>query len=101
MTHEPAPPHAPTPEPALAPEAGLSLTTEHVFVTGGTGFVGQAIIERLLISHPGTRITVLVRGKGSNGPRRSASPGSSASPSSRGGASSSATRPRVPSSRAA
>lgn len=41
------------------------LTIEHVFLTGGTGFVGQAILERLLSSHPGTRITVLVRGKGS------------------------------------
>ncbi len=42
-----------------------SLTNEHVFLTGGTGFVGQAILERLLSSHPDTRITVLVRGKGS------------------------------------
>ena len=42
-----------------------TLTNEHVFLTGGTGFVGQAILERLLSSHPGTRITVLVRGKGS------------------------------------
>ncbi|MFZ2963532.1 MAG: SDR family oxidoreductase [Rhodoglobus sp.] len=41
------------------------LTDEHVFLTGGTGFLGQAILERLLSSHPGTRITVLVRGKGS------------------------------------
>ena len=41
------------------------LTNEHVFLTGGTGFVGQAILERLLSSHPGTRISVLVRGKGS------------------------------------
>lgn len=46
-----------------------SLTTEHVFLTGGTGFVGQAILERLLTSHPGTRITVLVRGKGSKTPQ--------------------------------
>lgn len=42
-----------------------TLTNEHVFLTGGTGFVGQAILERLLSSHPETRITVLVRGKGS------------------------------------
>ena len=41
------------------------LTDEHVFLTGGTGFVGQAILERLLSSHPDTRITVLVRSKGS------------------------------------
>jgi len=42
-----------------------TLTNEHVFLTGGTGFVGQAILERLLFSHPGTRMTLLVRGKGS------------------------------------
>jgi HAD superfamily hydrolase (TIGR01490 family) len=41
------------------------LTTEHVFLTGATGFVGQAILERLLSSHPDTRISILVRGKGS------------------------------------
>lgn len=43
----------------------MILTTEHVFLTGATGFVGQAILERLLSSHPGTRISILVRGKGS------------------------------------
>lgn len=48
-----------------AAEYAPVLTNEHVFLTGGTGFVGQAILERLLSSHPGTRITVLVRGKGS------------------------------------
>ncbi len=42
-----------------------TLTTEHVFLTGATGFVGQAILERLLSSHPQTRISILVRGKGS------------------------------------
>lgn len=47
------------------PEYAPALTDEHVFLTGGTGFLGQAILERLLSSHPGTRITVLVRGKGS------------------------------------
>ncbi len=41
------------------------LTDEHVFVTGGTGFVGQAILERLLSSHPETRVSLLIRGKGS------------------------------------
>lgn len=44
------------------------LTDEHIFLTGGTGFVGQAILERLLSSHPKTRVTVLVRGKGSQSP---------------------------------
>ncbi|HWR86631.1 MAG TPA: SDR family oxidoreductase [Rhodoglobus sp.] len=44
---------------------GGTLTDEHVFLTGGTGFVGQAILERLLSSHPGTRVSLLIRGKGS------------------------------------
>jgi fatty acyl-CoA reductase len=51
--------------PAKKPQYAPVLTDEHVFLTGGTGFLGQAILERLLSSHPGTRITVLVRGKGS------------------------------------
>jgi HAD superfamily hydrolase (TIGR01490 family) len=42
------------------------LTTEKVFLTGGTGFLGQAVLERLLSSHPGTHIYLLIRGKGSN-----------------------------------
>jgi HAD superfamily hydrolase (TIGR01490 family) len=35
----------------------------HVLLTGGTGFVGQAVLERLLVSHPDTRVSLLVRGK--------------------------------------
>lgn len=55
------------PKKAAAPQnaAEHTLTNEHIFLTGGTGFVGQAILERLLYSHPGTRMTLLVRGKGS------------------------------------
>ncbi|MCU1406910.1 MAG: NAD-dependent epimerase/dehydratase family protein [Glaciihabitans sp.] len=45
--------------------ASGDLGTSHVFLTGGTGFVGQAILERLLASHPGTTISLLVRTKGS------------------------------------
>ncbi|MFW8746014.1 SDR family oxidoreductase, partial [Mesorhizobium japonicum] len=37
------------------------------FLTGATGFVGQAILERLLADHPETTVTLLVRGKGSAG----------------------------------
>ncbi|MFT4123527.1 MAG: SDR family oxidoreductase [Microbacteriaceae bacterium] len=47
-----------------APER-RALSDEHVFLTGATGFVGQAVLERLLSDHPGTRITILVRQKGS------------------------------------
>jgi HAD superfamily hydrolase (TIGR01490 family) len=43
----------------------LSLGSSHVLLTGGTGFVGQAILERLLSSHPETTITLLIRTKGS------------------------------------
>jgi fatty acyl-CoA reductase len=41
------------------------LSDEHVFLTGATGFVGQAVLERLLSTYPDTRISILVRGKGS------------------------------------
>lgn len=47
-----------------APPAAVGPLSGHVLLTGGTGFVGQALLERLLVSHPGTRITVLVRTKG-------------------------------------
>jgi fatty acyl-CoA reductase len=41
------------------------LGSAHIFLTGATGFVGQAVLERLLSSHPGTTISILVRVKGS------------------------------------
>jgi HAD superfamily hydrolase (TIGR01490 family) len=41
------------------------LGSAHIFLTGGTGFVGQAILERLLSDHPQTKISLLVRTKGS------------------------------------
>ncbi|MGT2424650.1 SDR family oxidoreductase [Amnibacterium kyonggiense] len=45
------------------PEAPVGRLSGHVLLTGGTGFVGQAVLERLLVSHPDTRISLLVRGK--------------------------------------
>lgn len=34
-------------------------------MTGGTGFLGQALLEKLLSSYPTTRVTLLIRAKGS------------------------------------
>ncbi|MDQ1531847.1 MAG: alcohol-forming fatty acyl-CoA reductase [Microbacteriaceae bacterium] len=47
-----------------AEPAAVGPVSGHVLLTGGTGFVGQALLERLLVSHPDTRISVLVRPKG-------------------------------------
>jgi fatty acyl-CoA reductase len=41
----------------------LSLGSSHVLLTGGTGFVGQAILERLLSDHPDTVVSLLIRTK--------------------------------------
>ena len=49
----------------VTPAAASSLGSAHIFLTGGTGFVGQAILERLLSSHPGTTVSLLIRAKGS------------------------------------
>jgi len=43
----------------------IDLGASHVLLTGGTGFVGQAILERLLSSHPDTTVSLLIRTKGS------------------------------------
>ena len=47
-----------------SPSAG-HLAGAHVLLTGGTGFLGQALLEKLLSSYPTTRITLLIRAKGS------------------------------------
>lgn len=36
----------------------------HVLLTGATGFLGQATLERLLSSYPDTRVSVLIRPRG-------------------------------------
>ena len=46
-----------------AKAANVDLGAAHVFLTGGTGFLGQAVLERLLSDHPKTHISVLVRTK--------------------------------------
>ncbi|ROS61514.1 phosphoserine phosphatase [Frigoribacterium sp. PhB160] len=51
-------PPAPTPG-----STATGLGSSHVLLTGGTGFVGQAILERLLSTHPDTTVTLLIRPK--------------------------------------
>jgi fatty acyl-CoA reductase len=52
------------PAPSSVPgSTETSLGSSHVLLTGGTGFVGQAILERLLSSHPDTTVTLLIRPK--------------------------------------
>jgi HAD superfamily hydrolase (TIGR01490 family) len=48
--------------------AGIAarLAGAHVLVTGVTGFVGKALLHRLLTDVPGTTVTVLVRPRGTN-----------------------------------
>jgi HAD superfamily hydrolase (TIGR01490 family) len=50
---------------AASTGANFSLGSAHVLLTGATGFVGQAVLERLLSSHPETRVSLLIRPKSS------------------------------------
>src|SRR5487761_548110 len=53
-------PAATTPERALPP-LSQALAGKQLFVTGATGFLGTALVERLLRQVPDCRVTVLVR----------------------------------------
>ncbi|WUH90970.1 HAD-IB family hydrolase [Streptomyces sp. NBC_00433] len=52
---------APSVPPPAADPAGPG---GHVLLTGATGFLGQAMLERLVVAHPGVRVTVLARRRG-------------------------------------
>jgi fatty acyl-CoA reductase len=45
------------------PTIRRALSGRHVLVTGVTGFLGTALVERILSECPDTRLTVLVRGR--------------------------------------
>ncbi|MGG7465550.1 SDR family oxidoreductase [Plantibacter sp. YIM 135347] len=55
---------SPTSEASTATRTASPLDGAHVLITGGTGFLGQAILERILSDHPTTRVSLLVRPKG-------------------------------------
>jgi alcohol-forming fatty acyl-CoA reductase len=61
----------PSPTSGLVPASGSrrrpmsgELAGAHVLLTGTTGFLGQAMLERLLASYPDTRVSVLIRPRG-------------------------------------
>ncbi|GAB3808997.1 HAD-IB family hydrolase [Humibacter antri] len=56
---------ASAPKPVMSTTPPPDLGPAHVLLTGGTGFLGQAVLERLLSGHPQTTISILVRPKGS------------------------------------
>src|SRR5690349_18444490 len=41
------------------------LAGAHILLTGATGFLGQALLERVLASYPTARVTLLIRARGS------------------------------------
>lgn len=58
----------PTTEQPAGVRAGLSGL--RMLVTGATGFVGEALVERVLSHLPDTRLVLLVRGKDGSDPRQ-------------------------------
>jgi thioester reductase-like protein len=48
-------------ETTAQPAAGAAGVGDHVFLTGGTGFLGSEIMRRILEAHPRTRLALLVR----------------------------------------
>lgn len=54
----------PTVREEHVPTPNWTLDGGHVLLTGATGFLGQAALERLLADYPRTRVTVLVRPRG-------------------------------------
>jgi alcohol-forming fatty acyl-CoA reductase len=55
--------HGPLVPESPLPDIRSSLAGKHVLVTGVTGFLGTALLERLLSEFPATLVTVLVRGR--------------------------------------
>lgn len=47
-----------------SPSSSEPLHGAHILLTGATGFVGQAVLEKLLAAYPSTRVSVLVRPRG-------------------------------------
>jgi fatty acyl-CoA reductase len=45
------------------PSQWSALSGAHILLTGATGFVGQAVLERLLSAHPDARICLVIRPK--------------------------------------
>jgi alcohol-forming fatty acyl-CoA reductase len=52
------------------PQEFPSLGDSHVLLTGATGFLGQATLEKLLSAHPGVRVSVLIRPRGGTSAQR-------------------------------
>ncbi|HVX42593.1 MAG TPA: HAD-IB family hydrolase [Mycobacteriales bacterium] len=52
------------PDQLSRPTESGGRTLRHVLLTGATGFLGQAMLERLLSDYPELRISVLIRPKG-------------------------------------